>query len=63
MKGILETWFVFSVAIWIINGLSLIMLPQPLWDWFYLIPFFVGTSLNLGFSLNIYLNKTIQWKN
>jgi hypothetical protein len=53
---ILETWVGFSLFLWVINGISLIMLPIAMWDWFHLIGFFVGTSFNFGFALNVLLN-------
>jgi hypothetical protein len=53
---ILETWVGLSVFIWVINALSLVMLPQAMWDWFHLIGYFVGTSLNFGIALNVLLN-------
>ena len=56
-KVLLETWFIFSIFIWLLNGLSLILLPKLMWDWFYLIPLFVGTTTNLVLALNVFLNK------
>jgi hypothetical protein len=64
MKDILlDTWFGFSIFIWALNILSLIMLPKMLWDWFYLLPLFVGTTINLIIAINVFLNRLNKLNN
>jgi len=61
MKQILiETWFTFSLFVWGLNLISLIMLPQMMWDWFHLVGFFIGTSINLIIALNVLLNRVYK---
>lgn len=54
---LLDLWFILSVALFIINAWVMWILPQWLWDCFYLSNLFLGLTINLLLSLNILLYK------
>jgi hypothetical protein len=53
----IELWLVVSVAFWIVIGGLLMVLPCEMWDWFCLLPIFIGFTVSFCFSLNVYLNR------
>jgi len=61
MKGIkdmlIESWLVSSTAVWIMVLIGLYLLPISVWHWFNMIPILILVTLNLCFSLNVYLNR------